>query len=222
MDPWRQAAGASLGRALVEYLAEGERAVAFWRRYENRLTQPERHRIAKGDYASIVRPLAPAWQDGDWLEVRSNLSIQVIEVRWRRQSYRTTFNVRDFRVRRVRRVPQMFDPPDRDELGIPVPHTASAIEDARLDGNYTASAALAVPEDDEAIDDDVQNRITKDANELGRLRELVEHPERVVEQDQKRKQNKLRKLQAEARKKGIDITPELDGAIRDIQAKLAA
>lgn len=211
------------GRRVITHLTRGEREVEWWLDYSDRLTREERQRIAAGDYSAIVRPIWQTWKKGDWLTAASNLVIQIGETRTKRRGEVTDIvHVRDFRVRRPRRTPGMFEPPETDSAGVPIPHDAAAIAKASEDGNYTASAALGVPEDDDAVPRDYQEQITKEAGERGRLREMVEHPERIVDQDQRRKQNKLRKLQAEARKKGIDITPELDGAIREIQAKLAA
>lgn len=210
------------GHQVLDHLKQGEAAVRFWERHAAKLTSDERRRITRGDYSAIVRPVEPEWEEGQWIEVASNLDIRITTVNWRRLSYRTSFDVRDFRVKLVRRVPQMHEPPERDESGTPIPHNAAAIEAARRDGNYTASSALAVTDAGEAVPDDFQRELTKDAQDRARLRELVEHPERVTERDLQRKANKMRKLQAEAKRKGIDITPELDKAIDEIQGKLAA
>lgn len=53
------------------------------------------------------------------------------------------------------------------------------------------------------------------------IREIIEHPERIAERNLLTKQNKLRKLQQEARRHRIDISPELDRAIAAVQGKIA-
>jgi hypothetical protein len=208
------------GRRCLEHLDRGEREVAYWQRHARKLTAEERRRISHGDYSSIVRPLPPEWVVGAWLAVAADLEIRPEEPLWRRGSYRIPFGVRDFRVRLLRRAPRMAEA-QLDSEGRPLEPGPTAVAAARLDGSYTRSYRDAVPDAGDAVDDETLERFAREAGKLGELRELIEHPQRVFARDELRKRNKLRKLQREARAKGIDITPELDRAIREIQSKLA-
>lgn len=71
-------------------------------------------------------------------------------------------------------------------------------------------------EDGQALPASIQDRYTKEARE----REVVDHPARLQERELLTKRNKLRKLEQEANRKGVDISPELSGAIEAVQAKL--
>ncbi len=65
-----------------------------------------------------------------------------------------------------------------------------------------------------------QERYSAEANERDLLREQSNHPDRVADRDLLRKRNRLVKLQQEARRKKVDISPELSAAIDAVQAKL--
>lgn len=157
------------GKLVVAHITRGEKAVDRWLRYSRRLTPEERRRITHGDRASLVRPFPPEWEVGAWLEVATNLWIRPEPPMWRREHYRIPFGVRDFRPRLVRRVPQVYDPPELDRWGEPKAPTAQAIAEAREVGNYTTSRELAIPEEDEAVDDE---RLELYAAEAGAKRAL--------------------------------------------------
>jgi len=124
---------------------EAEKLQAAWAPFARRLTQEERRAVAQGDYSPIVRPLKPEWVEGEFLSAGNNLDVKVTStVRDKHGLYRTYFDVRDFRGSMPRRTPGIYDAPELDELGYPIQPTKDSIEQARREGNYTASLDLAV------------------------------------------------------------------------------
>lgn len=195
-------------------IADREGEAAFWSRYTGSLTREERRRIAKGDAGLLVRPLEPEWKVGDRLQVARNLTIEVTGVRWRRDSYLTTFSVQDFRPLFVRRAVPVFEPPALDENGDPVPPSERAIADARLEGSYTRDAGRGVAGAGEAVDLDTQERITSE----GLRNYNLVHQAEVAKREIRSLTAALKRVRGEALKKGIDITPEVER----IKAEVAA
>lgn len=64
--------------------------------------------------------------------------------RTRKGLHSARYRVLDERPTLPRRVPGMFEPPELDQDGFPVPHTKEAIAAATIDGNYTQSPEQAV------------------------------------------------------------------------------
>jgi hypothetical protein len=143
---------------------------AFWLRYKVKLTQEERRRLVNGDHA-ISRARAehlpaPRLPQGEWIEVRSNYAVKLGPRIQTEKTYRyEVTHRRDFRARIPRRTPSVFDVPDLDDSGNPIPPTSDAITEATETGNYTSSHALSVPDCEEAVDPFTQSRITKEARE---------------------------------------------------------
>lgn len=162
-------------------MTELAQETAFWKRYCQRLHKDERDALARGD-GSILRPKAdhlpkPRLPSGEWLEIRSNLHVKLSAQQVTEKGYRyEVTHLRDFRARFPRRTPSVFDVPDLDSFGQPVPPTVGAIEDATEAGNYTSSHALAVPDCGETVDPFTQKRITADA----RMRERQASAEMIV------------------------------------------
>jgi hypothetical protein len=193
---------------VLRFIDAQERA---WTPWLDRLTPEERSWITTSSVGLIKRPFLPSWRVGEWLEVASNLRIQVTEIRWRRDGYITLFRVQDFRPNFVRRVPQMFEPPEVDEYGSPIAPTKEAIEEARLKGSYTASHALAVPDCDEAPTDDAQmqrDRLRREVdvrNALGQARnrrqmDLLRYEARLVDARKKGRASTVAILEAKVKR----------------------
>lgn len=228
-------------RLLIEHLGFSEDAI-------ERLGGPlpwETTRIREGDYTPIVRRLEPAFEVGRSFVISTSyhrpqlvrddrrrptgavipamriptLTITMLDLRrTARGLWSAPFNVDDRRhvVRRLRRLPPVLELDDVDpdrEL------TPEELELARVESAYGGSPR-AVVDDQEGVEDDDLVRFTTEARGRDELREIIEHPERVAERDLLTKQNKLRKLQQEARRHRIDITPELDQAIAAVKAKI--
>jgi hypothetical protein len=197
------------GWTALRVIVEREREIERWQRYARRLTPEERRRIASGDDSPIIRPLEPEWKEGDWLKAASNLRIRVAGVRWRRSQYRTSFDVQDFRARLPRRVPQMFEPPDLDEHGNPIDPDDAAIEQARLEGNYTAAAALAVPSVGEAVPIDYERVINMDARDRWAEHKRLERAEQQAREDAKRLAATVRDTLLMLARHGVDSSEYL-------------
>lgn len=230
------------GWQAIRAIERGEQEVEYWLPFQACLTPAERSRIAHGDVGSIIRPLKPEWEpakgeEWPWLDVASNVQLQPKPAVFRRGSYRVAFTLRDFRPHFMRRAPhdrepskpkrRKNEPSERYAERVTAwreqrakPPTADVIEAARVDGNYTSAYVLAVPESEEEVENRHLERFTAEAHSRDEIRELVEHPERVQERDLLRKQNKLRKLQAEAKRLRVDISPELNAAIEAVQRKI--
>jgi hypothetical protein len=149
---------------LVAWLEKGLRECETWEPFMGKLTREELRSIATGTKDSILRPLKPEWPAGVEIEVASGLWIKPHMPIKANKGYRVYFDVRDWRPRLLRRVPQMLATPDFDSYGDPIPPTQDAIERARLDGSYTSSPRLAVADAGEAVDPVSQARFTADAH----------------------------------------------------------
>lgn len=149
-----------LGREVIEHIDRLEDDAVFWERWMDRLHPDEKAALAYGEIGIIKRPVEPTWAVGEWMEVASNLWLRPHRPKYTHRGWRITFDLRDFRVNLVRRVPTMFEPPELDSQGYPVAHDKDAIEHARIDGNYTAAHALSVEGADESMDEFTQRRLT--------------------------------------------------------------
>lgn len=146
-----------------------EREAEYWDYYRAELAPREKRSIQAGAF-SVLRPQPPAWERGDQLEVASRLTVTVESVDDTAKGFRTTFCVRNDRPIFPRRVPGVFDPPEVDEYGTPVPPTAEAIARARIDGNYTSSKAQSVPGTEDEMDDALHARIHGEADAENAIR----------------------------------------------------
>jgi hypothetical protein len=190
-----------------------EAELAYWLKHADRLTHEERRAIIHGNLSVVVRPIEPAWSKDAWLQVASGLDIVVTAVRPVGDIYRTTFNKRDFRPNLMRRTVQVTDPPAFDIYGEPIPPTAAAIKAARIDGGYCQSAALAVPDSAEEVDIESQERFA----EAGAVNYRIVHATRVAKQEIKTLSQKLRRVQGEAARKGVDISPDIAEIKRHVE-----
>lgn len=196
------------GRLVVEHIARGEREVAYWLRFSARLTPEEKRRITGGDYASIVRPLKPEWEAGEWLKVGSNLHIKPEPAMWKREKYRIPFSVRDFRERLIRRVPPTVTF-NRNQRAASEQSTPETVEES----NYTSSAKLAVAECGGAISPEFQEHLTRRANDQWNAL----HHRKNIKQELNRLTREIRNKTLEAERRGFDATLQ----IRALEEQLA-
>jgi hypothetical protein len=147
-----------------------EREAEYWLAHMHALTRYEREHLANGS-AAVVRPLEQEWEQGETFHVVSNVTAEIVKTEWLRHSggvfgkdimYRTTFKVTDFRPFFMKRVPT---PPQVDRHG-----KSGHDQDARIDGAYTSSHSLAVPDSAEEIDDQLRRRLHPDASMAGAVR----------------------------------------------------
>lgn len=194
------------GRLCVAHLKRIHDEADFWEPWMDRLHPDERRAIAAGEIAVIRRPLEPWWLVGDWLDVASNLWLKPHKAKFTRADngtikYRIEFDLRDFRVTLPREVPQMFEPPELDDQGKPIPPSPDAIEAATIDGNYTAAAELAVPNVCESDLADQDRYADQAEMGLKQVAAIAQARRERHELDQR-----LRKARVEARIKGVDIS----------------
>lgn len=207
---------------LVAYLNWADRALDFWEQHSDRLTMGEAERVAAGDYGSLVRPLEPTWMPGEWLNIASNLWIKPEPAQWRRNGYRIPFSVRDFRPRLVRRVPQVLDLPELDELGAPIAPTLGAIEAARQDGSYTQARGLAIPDDNDGVDDHHLALFTAEAAAKRALGDSDATKERLAEIHRLPSSRRITELLKLADERGVDTRDDEKAFERRIRRRLEA
>lgn len=200
------------GHLVVKHIAAGEKQVAYWLRFADRLTPAEKGRITSGDYASIVRPFEPEWEAGEWLEVGANLHIKPEPAMWRREKYRIPFSVRDFRERLVRRVP-----PTTNFSRNPRPVVAQSRPDAAEESHYTSSAKLAVAECGGAVSAEFQEHLTRRANEQWDAL----HHRKNTKQELNRLTREIRMKTLEAERRGFDASLQIK-RLEEQLAKLEA
>ena len=205
---------------LVAYLNWADLALDFWARHSEKLTLGEAERIAHGDYGALIRPLEPSWPTGEWLGVASNLWIKPEEPMWRRDGYRIHFDVRDFRARLPRRVPQVFDPPTLDKLGRPLPPSRAAVAAARLDGSYTAAHELAVPDTDDEVEDKFLDLFSAEAGAKRVLGDSDATKARLDEIKRLSPSRRLMELQKLASERGLDVRDEVRAFERRLKRRI--
>lgn len=170
------------------------------------VTQDFQRKVLAGDHPSLIFPgwVCPV-EVGHVIELTSNVSITVHRItKTKGGDHRVRYIVRDFRPTLMRRTPKMFEPPETDHLGIPIPHDEAAIEAARLDGNYTQDSRQAVPESGEEVD--IQYRrvlgVKSRARQVGRKRK--EQPMEGGQEDVRALSSEMRELAKRAVRMGVD------------------
>lgn len=205
------------GRQCVRELDRLEADAEFWVKFAERLHPDEVRAVVAGDIGIIKRPLKPEWAVGEWMELASNFWIKPHEPKFTHRGWRITYDIRDFRVRLVRRVPAMFEPPDLDALGYPIEHDVEAIKAATQDGNYTSAAALAVPEkrgdgSAESVPADYDNVVQMQAKERWTDFKRQERAEEQARKDAKRLAATIRDSMLMLARNGGD----LDGYVAEV------
>jgi hypothetical protein len=191
----------------------------FWEKWASRLNPEERKGIVQGDSGVIRRPVEPEWPALEWMQLASNFWIKPHRPKFTHKGWRITFDIRDFRVRMPRRVPQMFEPPELDSFGDPIPPTPDAIESARLEGNYTSSAELAVPDVGESVPDDYQNGLVIQAKERFASHREKAQAEELAKRDLRSVTAQIRETAIQMARNGLDPNPWLTDLQRQINAR---
>lgn len=143
-----------------------EEEVAFWEAHATILTKPERSNLANGRSTSSLRPIKPEWEVGDCIEVATNVIAEVIELIEGYRGWGTVFKVSDFRPWYMKQIVGGSRRPKTDEDGYAAPVNKAEEEAARVDGAYTRSRHLAVPdsEDADVMDDKLHQRLHAEAS----------------------------------------------------------
>lgn len=192
-----------------------------------KLTRYERTAILRGDRPALIWPgdqECPV-EPGDEIRVASEVSVVVHRIRRNDKNDHMVlprdYVLRDFRPRLLRRVPPVFDPPQVNESGDPIPPTADAIADARLEGSYTTSSARGIADAGEGVGDETLREFDVKARAAFAEEQTTEQALRATERSSKQLANKLRRLQAEATRYGVDLSPQLVEMVRIAQREIA-
>lgn len=147
------------GRSVVYMASHREREIAYWAAFANILTPVERRALAKGDAASVLRPLPPAWEVGDRMFVAANMEAEVIEATESPRGYGTVFKVHDYRVMYLKRGVLGSGPAKSDEDGYAPVLTPTEKARASQESAYTGSASQAIDEAGAVMDEEALRRI---------------------------------------------------------------
>jgi hypothetical protein len=142
-----------------------EEEIAYWEAHATTLTKEERSNLANARSTSSLRPIKPEWEIGERIEVATNVTAEVLEVVESFRGWGTVFKVSDFRPWYMKQVVGGSRQPRSDEQGYAAPVNKAEEEAARIDGNYTRSRHLAVPdtEDSDVMDDKLHQRLHAEA-----------------------------------------------------------
>lgn len=207
-------------RELYETPAE-VRADHFKRKKAKLITADFRAKVLAGERPGLIYPGGedcPVKQ-GQAVDLTPNVSIVVNRItKTKGDDHRCRYMVIDSRATLPRRTPGMFEPPETDAEGFPIPHTKEAIAAATIDGNYCQGSAQAVPDVAEEVDVEYRRVLgTKArAKEPG-----MEKAKRNEEATAKQLARKLARIQAEGAKYGVDLTPRILAMIREGQGEIA-
>lgn len=165
------------------------------------VTAEFRAKVLAGDIPGLI---FPGGEDcpvemGQEIELTPNVSICINRItKTKGDDHRCRYLVLDQRATLPRRTPGMFEPPETDAEGFPIPHTKEAIAAATIDGNYCQGSSQAVPDVAEEVD--VQYRRV-----LG-VRKRKEDMEKEPEDEARRKRE--RALRDELRTTLKDLEPQ--------------
>jgi hypothetical protein len=154
------------GQAALHMHDHREEVIAYWEAHASILTKEERSNFANGRSTSSLRPIKPEWQEGDCIEVTTNVTAEVLEVVESFRGWGTVFKVSDFRPWYMKQIVGGSRRPKTDEDGFAAPVNKAEEEAARVDGNYTRSRHLAVPdsEDGDVMDSKLHQRLHAEAS----------------------------------------------------------
>lgn len=142
-----------------EIVIEGEVPQSRFKRPKRQpLTTPGfRERVLAGDRPGLLYPGdedCPV-EAGQEICLTANVSITIVRVtKTKGGDHRARYSVLDMRATIPRRTPKMFEPPETDRYGLPIPPSDAAIAAATIDGNYCQGGVQAVPDIGEEVDID--------------------------------------------------------------------
>jgi hypothetical protein len=153
------------GHSVIHMLDYRELEIEYWEAHASTLTKAERSNLANARSMSSLRPIKPSWEVGERIEVVTNVTAEVLEVVESFRGWGTVFKVSDFRPWYMKQIVGGSRRPKTDEQGYAAPVDKAEEEAARVDGNYTRSRHLAVPdtEDSDVMDDKLHQRLHAEA-----------------------------------------------------------
>ncbi len=147
------------GRSVVYMATHREHEIAYWEAHGASLTQDERRDFASGRATAVLRPIPPAWQKDDRVDVADKIEATVFETEETLRGHRTVFRVLDCRPWYLKQTVGGGTRPKVDQYGYPAELNDGEKERARVDGAYTRSASLAVPDSGDVMDDKLTARL---------------------------------------------------------------
>jgi hypothetical protein len=154
------------GWSAIHLIDHRLRIIDFWEEHAASLTKEECSDLANKRASAILRPAEcpPSWCKGDILKVANNVEAEVREMEVTGRGHRTVLRVIDYRPWLMKQTVGGSSRPRTDKHGYASEPTDREKERARIDGNYTRSAAQAVPETDDVMDDKLAQRIHGEAS----------------------------------------------------------
>ncbi len=147
------------GPSVIYMTSHREKELAYWEAHASCLTREERRDIANGRTTSVLRPIPPAWSKGDCVDVADKIEATVVEMEFTHRGHRSVFCVLDCRPWYLKQTVGGGSRPKVDEYGYPAELNDGEKERARVDGAYTRSASLAVPDSGDVMDDKLTARL---------------------------------------------------------------
>jgi hypothetical protein len=192
------------------------------------VSQSFRQRLLAGERPGLIWPgkeNCPV-EPGREIEVGSGVTITVYRIKATKGGdHRGYYTVDDDRPALPRRTPQMFQPPETDQYGDPISHTAESIAAATIDGNYTQDPKQAVTGVGPEVDVEYRRVLGTKTKAKEATRKREEDPMGEMDQDLKRLNRETREIAKRAAKMGIDPTIALAPVLRaaaDAHAQLSA
>lgn len=161
----RKASIGPTGRSVIAMIDHREAEIEYWEAHSTCLSREEKRALLNGK-SSLLRPIPPGWKVGDVIEVTNNVTAEVLEIDGGYRGYGIVLKVADFRPWYMKRIVGGSRKPKTDEQGYAAPVDKREEESARIDGSYTRSRALAVPDEEDAdvMDDKIHQRLHAEAS----------------------------------------------------------
>jgi hypothetical protein len=173
------------------------------------LTTNFRSRVLAGDRPGLI---FPGNEDcplelGQEIELTPNVSIAINRItKTKGGDHRCRYTILDQRATLPRRTPGMFEPPETDEEGFPIPHTKEAIAAATVDGNYCQGSSQAVPDVGEEVGIAYQRVLGTKSRAKTAESKKEEQPMEEARKDLQRVNSETKELAKRAVKMGLDPT----------------
>lgn len=176
---------------------------------EELVTAEFRQKVLAGQRPGLIWPggeNCPV-EPGTDIEVGSGVTITVYRIRATKGGdHRGLYTVDDDRPALPRRTPQMFEPPETDQNGDPIRHTAESIAAASVDGNYTQDPKQAVTGVGPEVDVEYRRVLGTKTRAKAADTKRKEQPVSEAEKDIQTLNRETKELAKRAVKMGIDPT----------------
>lgn len=173
----------------------------------NLITADFRAKVLAGDRPGLIFPGTEdcPLETGQEIDLTPNVSICISRItKTKGDDHRCHYMVIDQRATLPRRTPGMFEPPETDEHGYPIPPTKEAIAAATIDGNYCQGSGQAVPDVGEEVDVEYRRVLGTKARAKAAGAKREEQPMEEGEEDVRRLASEMRELAKRAVKLGVD------------------